>query len=185
MSYNNLLLEEGVQSRFLIVIKPLRKIGTLSLHGSGVYKTSFDYGSVSSVYIDGASLSAVSAVPTSNQTYYFDNTNDILYLKDDGTNPSAKFITVEYELYFGDFDAHWYSEPTNINSEIVYFEPYITKTPDIKATLSDNLFGYLVVQKSSVSLSNAEHWAEKHIYDSSFNKKRKSFTNRSSSTNGL
>lgn len=170
MSYNDLILEENVQQRILCVLKPARIVNAWTLYASGVYYNDFDYGNVINVSIDGVNKTEVLSIPVSNNTWYYDYDNERLYLKTDGTAPSGA-VVVTYEIFTATYDSHWYRIPTDNTSKVVYFEPFITKAPFLKASMASSLFGYLPVESSSITLSNAEHFFEKHIYDSSFNLK--------------
>jgi len=172
MAYNDLIQKEGIKQQFLCVMKPAREVSSWTLLASGVYYSPFDYGNVVKVTVDGTELSENTSTSLSNNEFYYDYANEVLYVKTDGSDPSSNYVIVYYEIFVGTFDGHWYRIPTDNTSRVVYYEPYIAKAPEIKITLTDSLFGYLPVQGTALMLNNAEHFFEKHIYDSSFNKKQ-------------
>lgn len=170
MSYLDLLEEEGISANYLIIMRPSRRVTSWTLSSGSVYYNDFDFGYVYNVSITGTDLTLGSSSSLSAGQYYYDHDIGRLYIrKSDSTAPdSTNFIITTYELYVGTFDAHWYRIPTDSATSVVYFDPVVASVPEIKSNVSDLLFGLLPTQSTSVSLVNAEHWAEKHIYDSSF-----------------
>lgn len=170
MTYSTLLDDDIVNQQYLIVIKPRRKLGSFALFSGSVYQTSFDYGEVVSVTINGEELVNGTSSALSASQYYWDSTSNVLYVRNaGGTDPSASFNVASYEIYLGTFDAHHNRVPSDAASRVVYYEPLIVKSPVINSSSSDNLFGFIPVLSTSLTLSNATHFFEKHIYDSSFN----------------
>jgi hypothetical protein len=86
----------------------------------------------------------------------------------DSSNPSSKFVTATYELYFGTFDAHWHRIPDDTTSKVVYYEPLIARVPQIKANIADLAFGVVPSQRSNITLNNADKILNAHIYAGSF-----------------
>ena len=166
MSYDALLLSEAIKSQFLAVICPARLLESLAAHGGGVYSQEFTFGVITSVAIDGVQLTEVAAVPTSNNTFFYNYPEQKIYIRTDGTAPSG-VIVATYEIYVGTIDAHWHRIPTDDTSTIVYYEPLIQKTPDVQQSLNDALLGYMPVQSSILSLSNVLHIFERHLFDGS------------------
>ena len=173
MTYANLLSDESVQSRYFAIIKPKRKAASFTLFSGSVYSQSFNYGIVYSVSIDGVQLTLGSSSSLSAGEFYWDRLTNILYVRtSDSTTPNDNFVVITYELYFTSHGSgdYWYRTPTSSITETVFYEPLIEKSPTIKQTVSDVLFGIQPQQSSSLKLINAEHIFEKHIYDSSFYK---------------
>lgn len=170
MSYSDLLDEEGIQANYLSVIVPRRQVTGFTLFAGSVYSLDFDYGQVVSIEQNGLALSEGSSPSLSAGEFYYDFTDEVLYVRmTDSSNPSTKFVVAFYEMYFGTADAHWYRDPLDDSTRTVYFDALINKPVDFKSTIADSLFGYIPLQTSSITLINAEHIFEKHIYDSSFN----------------
>lgn len=172
MSYATLIERENIASQFLVVVAPRRVVTGFTLFSGSVYQVAFDYTEwVRGVKENGVSYTQVYSTSLAVNQFYFDDTNQVLYVRtSDSSNPSTKTIVAEYELYFGTYDAHHYRIPTDDTSKQVYFEPLITQSPQFKQTIGDILFGVLPVQSTQLVLNNAEHILEKHLYDSTFNK---------------
>lgn len=169
MTYSTLIEQEGINSQYLIVIKPARNVTSWTLESTNVYRASFDYGYVSNISKNGVAQTLHTSKSLTSGKYYYDYSTDFIYVY--STNISSDFFTVEYELYLSTKDCHWYRDPLDTTSFEVYYNPYIIKEPRFKQTLSDSIIGYMPTQKSSLQLNNAEHWAEYHFYDSSLSNK--------------
>lgn len=171
MAYADLLDNEGINSQYLAILKPKIRVENFSLYSGSVYRKSFDYGTISKVEIDGVELTEAASSSLSAGYWYYDYTNEYLYVRtSDSSTPNDNFVVATYEIYASTFDAHWYRVPTDNTTRVVYFDPIINNSPSIKYTISDNLFGYSPIQTSSITLNNAEHTLEKHLYYSSYSK---------------
>ena len=171
MSYADLLEDETVKSNYLAILKPRRRVTDFAVFSGSVYSVSFDYGDVTSVYVDGVALTEAFTTSLSAGQYYWDYDNQTLYVRTSTSgNPNSVSTIVTYAIYVSTFDAHFYADPLDDSSRVVYYEPHIVKSPEIKETNSDSFFGFLPSQSSSITLNNAEHVYEKHLYDSSFNR---------------
>lgn len=167
MTYAANLLVEGITSQYLAVIKPRRLAGSWSLISGTKYYQLFDYGEITKLEANATEKTKATSSALSDGIWYYDSLEEKLYF-DDGYNPATKNIVLTYEIYTGTFDAHWYRNPLDSTGRIVYYEPIIISSPKINASASESLFGYLPVQSSNITLSNAVHVLEKHLYDSSF-----------------
>jgi hypothetical protein len=174
MAYSDLLDDEGVNSQFLAVLKPRRRISSWSVFSGSVYESSFTLGQVIAVAIDGVALTEGSSTTLSSGEWFYDVDAETLYVRTTGdTDPTADFVVGTYELYVGTFDAHFPRIPTSAESasnRSVYYDPIIRQSPVLKQTNNDVFFGFLPSQTSQVVLNNAEHGLEIHISDSSFNR---------------
>jgi len=174
VSYSANLSEEVINSQFLAVITPRSKVlhSSFSLYSGSVYRCSFSSGPVYGLSIDGVALTSGSSVALSAGQFYYISSDAYIYLrKGDSTAPnSGDFIVVEYEIYVGTFDIHWHRLPTDDSSDAVYFDPRIVKSPVIKQSSTDTLFGFFPTSSTSIELSNTDHYFESVISDSSFNK---------------
>lgn len=169
MSYQSLLLEEGINAQYLAVLKPCRKVTTWTLHSGSVYRAGFDFGYVASVEVGGVSLTEAASTSLSAGQFYWDNDNEIVYIRcSDSGNPNSKFVVLVYEIYVSTFDAHWYRAPTDSSTLEVYYEPLIARVPSIKSTVKDVAFGLMPVQSTGIVLNNAEKILNKHLFDGSF-----------------
>ncbi|MBK7380549.1 MAG: hypothetical protein IPJ03_16460 [Ignavibacteriales bacterium] len=169
MAYADLLLEEGIKAQYLAVLKPARKVISFTLVSGSVYSKSFDYGYVSSVEVDGVALTEGSSTSLSAGYFYWDNDNQILYIRtSDSANPASKYVVAVFEIYVATYDAHWNRVPTDTTTSVVYFEPLIARVPAIKTTVKDLAFGVVPVQSTGINLNNADKILNRFLYDSSF-----------------
>lgn len=172
MSYSTLLNEENINAQYLVVVKPARRVTSWTLHSGSVYYSDFSLGYVSSVTENGAEYTAGASASLSASQFYYDEQAGRLYARTSGGgSPSAQFMVVTYELYFGTFDAHFYRDPTDNTTDEVYWDPLIERTPILKSSVSDVELGFLPTSRTGITLNNAEHIFEKHLYDSSFKNK--------------
>lgn len=171
MAYATLISNEGIDQQFLVILHPRRQHTGFTLFSGSVYSSSFDYGHVSNVTIDGTDLTEGASSSLSAGQWYFDFDTNTLYVRTaGGGDPDSNTTIVTYRLYCATRDEHWYSSPLDSTSRIVYFDPVVGQSVSIKSSVSDAIFGSYPIDTSSISLINAEHIFEKHIYDSSFNK---------------
>ncbi len=170
MTYATLLDSETARQNYLAVLKPRRIVTGFSVFSGSVYVADFDYGQVVIAEENGASLTLGTSSALSAGQFYYDTDESKLYVRlSGGGNPNLIFLVVTYEIYIGTFDAHFNRVPTDNTTRVVYFDPLIKKSPTLKQSMSDAIFGYIPIESSSIELINAEHVFEKHIYDSSFN----------------
>jgi len=172
LSYSDNLDNEGIKSQFLAVFKPRRIASTTWTLISGTkYSQSFDFGTAVILDVDGTEKTLATSSALSDGDWYYDKDSELIYI-DIGSDPASDTVVITYEIYFGTFDAHFPRIPTAAPSATnfyVYYEPMITNPPQIQSTSSDSLFGFLPTQSTQISMSNATHLFEKHVYDSSFN----------------
>lgn len=173
MAYADLLEDEGINSQFLGVLKPRRKVTTFSVFSGSVYVSDFTLGQVINTSIDGSDLTEGASTSLSSGEWFYDVDNSKLYVRTSGdTDPSNDFVVATYEIYVGTFDAHFPRIPTDAESSsnrTVYYEPIIAKSPVLKQTNKDVFFGFLPSQTSQIVLTNTEHELEPHVSESSFN----------------
>lgn len=171
MAYSDNLDDEGINSQYLAIIKPRRLMDTAtwSLVSATVYKQSFDYGQILNVTDDGTTLDEASSSALSDGDWFYDTDNLELYI-DVGGDPSTSDIVATYEIYVGTYDAHFNRIPDDDTTRNVYYEPVIVRSPTVRSSSSQVLFGFLPTQSTQIVLSNATHIFEKHVYDSSFNR---------------
>lgn len=174
MAYSDLLDDEGINSQYLIVLKPRRLIeSTWTLASGTIYTTTFTFTDLVTTIIelteDGTALTeAASASVGSNEWFYNPDTG--LLTIDVGADPTSSQVVVTYEIYFGTFDAHINRIPTDSTKRVVYYEPLIERSPSITNSTSDILFGFLPTFSASLTISNATHFLQEHIHTSSFSK---------------
>lgn len=171
MAYANLLLEEGIDSQYICVLKPKRFATGFTLDTGSVYVADFDFGEVMRVQVDGEELTKGTSPILSASQFYYDVEEEKLYVRTSGgVDPDTLNTVAFYDLYFGTKDEHWYQSPLDDSSRVVYFEALISRSINIKSSVDDNLFGFYPIDTSAFTFINAEHIFEKHLYDSSFNK---------------
>jgi hypothetical protein len=171
LAYADLLLEESAESQMLVVLSPRRRPTNFVVHSGSVYVTDFDWGGVVAVSVTGDQLTAGGSSALGAGQFYYDTDLQKLYVRTSGgVDPDTLITIATYEIYVATKDEHWYRTPDDATTRVVYYEPLVVRSPVLKATISDTLFGYMPVQTAQIALSNAPHIFEKHVYDSSFNK---------------
>jgi len=169
VTYAELLEDESIRPNYLAVLKPRRRIDGFSLVSGSVYKDSVTLGQVVKVEFDGVEYTEVfTESVAAGEWYYNTDTMELFVRLVSGLNPNTGYLVATYEIYAGTFDAHWYRNPLNDATRSVYFDPIIKQSPVLKESMSDALFGFAPVESGSITLINAEHWAETHLRDSSF-----------------
>lgn len=173
MAYVDLIEKENIDQQFLVIIEPRRIVEDFTLVSGSIYKTTFDYGEVVDVMEADSALSQASSSGLSAGEFYYDTGTEEFYVRTTGSvNPSGVFLTATYEMHFATKDLHFTRDPLDASTREIYYQGLVQKSPILKRTASDNIFGLMPVLSSSISLINADHIFEKHIYDSSFNKAR-------------
>ena len=173
MTYLTELENENAVESYLAILSPRRKISSFSLVSGFIYKASFSsvFGKPTRLEFNGVEMTEIDNPTTDASEWYFDETNREVYFREPNSgDPDVAGVTViYYNLYVSTRDHYWYLNPLDSSTEIVYFEPLIQREPEIKSSTTDNIFGFLPLQNSSISLINSESFFEPHIYDSSFN----------------
>src|SRR4051812_32707194 len=123
MTYADLLESENVYSQYLVIMRPRRMVTSASFVAvtGSIYSQSFDYGHVSNVFADGVSLTENADSSVASGEWFFDFDTNTIYVNTGGSPAAVQFV-LEYELYFGTFDAHWYRSPLDNTSRVVYYE---------------------------------------------------------------
>jgi len=170
MSYASLLLEESIESQYLIIMRPRRIVTeTWNLVSGTVYYSSFDFGTVTKVTSEGEILTEHTSSSVGLNQWYFDETLKRLYINV-GADPTSSQVVATFEIYLGTFDAHFNRDPLDSNSTVVYYEPLVAKSPQVVTSASDVLFGFLPTFSGNISISNVTNFMQKYLYDSSFNR---------------
>lgn len=168
MTYAELIESEIAESNYLLVLEPRKRIDDFVLHTGAIYKANVTQ-YVSSVVIDGLTLTAHTNSSLSSGQYYYDFSQKTLYVRDFAdANPNTKWTIVTVEHYFSTIDAHWHRIPTNNNSEVVYFEPLMSKAPVIEEDASSIEEGFIPRQTTTCELINAENYFNEVIKTYSF-----------------
>lgn len=169
MTYASLLSREGVYSQYLIVMKPRRLITAAWTNVSGnIYRQSFTLGQVVALLDDGVARTEAASSSVGANEWFYDVDTSMLFINIGG-DPAMSEVIVTYEIYFGTFDAHWYRDPLDDESRVVYYEPLVTKSPQITNSTSNLLFGFMPTFAGSITISNATKLLQEHVYASSFN----------------
>lgn len=171
MAYADLLEKEGIDSQYLAILSPKKVMTGFALVSGSTYSVSFSSGYVSKVQQNGSELTEALSSTLSAGEFFYDSDAALLYVRmSDSSSPSTKTVTANFDLYFGTKDEHWYRDPLDTDSEAIYFEAKVKKTPEIKLDISDALVGFQPVQRSQIQLINTDHLFEALLYDSSFSK---------------
>jgi len=174
LTYVNELSNESIIQKYLAILTPRRKVSTWTLSSGFIYTASFDgsvFGPPVAFEFNGVAMTEVGTQTVGVSEWYYDEANEQIFFRaPQSGDPDIEGLSIVfYNIYCSTFDAYWYSDPLDDSTDIVYFEPLIQKEPDIKSSTTDNIFGFLPLQTSSISLINAESFFEPFIYDSSFN----------------
>lgn len=169
MTYASLLLEDGIESNYLAVIKPRRLIDSTAwtVVSGTKYTTPFAWGDGVVVEADGVVKTQAASVSVGSGEWFWDYSTNLLTV-DFGADPDTMSVVVTYEIHLATKGCHWNRIPTDSTSRIVYFEPLIKSAPKISTSMSDVLFGIMATQSSSMECDNSEAYFEQHVYDSSF-----------------
>jgi hypothetical protein len=169
MAYSDLLDNEGIVSQYLVVLKPRRLLDTTAwANPSGtLYTQTFSLGEIRTLEDNGTVKTKASTSALSDGDWFHDTSTNLLSF-DDGADPASSDIVVTYEIYLGTFDAHFYRDPLDNTTRVVYYEPIITKSPTISQSSTDDLFGFLPTITNSISVSNTTQFLQEHVYESSF-----------------
>jgi hypothetical protein len=148
---------------YLVRITPARHISNLVTSlGGGVYSYTFAH-PVSSVERNGVALTSVALdPPTVNDTYNFNELTGVLKIKtaavpDEDTNVLVMF----YRLYFSDGPTEFTDDPLDSATTVRDWLPYMTSPPSITTSFSDQSFGVLSTQASSVGIANPDRFIQK------------------------
>ena len=170
MAYLDLLQSEGIESRFLVVVKPRRAV-TFTLDSGAQYVSDFDFGEVVAVTVNSSPLSAATALPLSSGEFFYDVTNEKVYVRlSDDSDPALKTMVATYEIHVGTDQIHFHRNPLDTDTRTVFYEPLINENTFLRSTLANDIFGFLPQQTSSLRMSNTPQFWQKHAFDSSFNK---------------
>ena len=171
MTYATLLQSEvPIKSNYLAILQPRFRLIDWTLFSGFVYSVPFNLGRIVSISENGTTLTEHTSTSLNAGYWYHDEANETIYLRTlQSANPTTVQIVITYSIYVATIDGYFYANPLDDTTNEVYYETFIIKSPDIKSSTSDSLFGALPVQTSSITLANSDHFFERHIYESSFN----------------
>ncbi len=171
MSYASLLALESTNAQMLAVIKPYIIHDTWTVESGSVYVASSTYPTVISVTENGTSLTEAASSVLSAGEWYYEPESQLVYIRTSTSAAPSNFtIVLQFEVYFGTYDAHWHRVPTDNTTATVYYEPLIMQSPEINQGGADTVGGFLPTKASVLKLSNATHYFETLLYDVSFHK---------------
>lgn len=162
-------------NKFLLCrIEPARYIGpSLVSQGGGLYSMTFNY-PVAKIQRNGEDLTSVSATPTSNDEYYYNETTNTLEIKL-AAAPDAddNVIVAYYYLFYTDQVGRYIQEDPTGTGSVREWKPRLTSLPSIKQTVRNILAGTLSLSSSQVSIINVDNDLQQYltINDSFKNKK--------------
>lgn len=171
MSYTDLLEDENIETNYLCILRPRRRVLTWTVVTGTIYSAPFNYGEVVSADNNGLPLTLAASVSVGSDEFFYDVDTETLYV-DIGVDPDTVWLTVEYELYFATYDGHHYRVPDDNTTRQVYFEPLITEAPALKQNISESISGINPVYNLNMGLNNSDHFFDRHLHDSSFNDAR-------------
>ena len=171
MAYNDLILREEIQSKFLVIIKPKieQSPSAWTTYAGTTWYFEFDFGYAIQMVEGGVVRDLASdrdSVGT-NEWFYEVSTKRFYYSNGVG-NPAGTTLYITYELYFGTVDTEWHRIPDDTTSDQVYYHPLINAPPNLNILVSEYVFGFSPVSSTSITLNNHDHTLEKHLFDASF-----------------
>lgn len=170
MTYAANLQDDNIESRYLIVLKPRRKVTGFAVFAGSVYSVALDYGTVIELTEDATALTEGSSTSLSAGQWYYDFDAKVLYVRTSTSgDPSGFTIVATTELYCATIATNWYRVPTDSSTRQVHFEGVVTRPPDFTISASDVMFGVIPVRSTSLELVGLEQNFTKHFYDSSWN----------------
>lgn len=152
-----------------VILRPKRRVEDWTLADTNTWVADFDHGHITRVVIDGVDYNSQSTLPLSSATYKWDKDAQKLYIYS-ASDPDTLglFVIAHYELYISDRDRVWHRDPTDPDSDEVFWEGMLISTPSWSQFMSDILFGFFPIDATSVSFANTGHFFDRHSYDSSW-----------------
>jgi hypothetical protein len=174
MTYADKLKRENIESNILVVVKPRRIVSAWTLVSGSLWYAPFDYGVCRSLFDDASNeaKSESTTYPPATDKWYYNTTEKRIYYAyssvTHGVPLASNTITATYELYSATADMIAPRVPPGAGDQ-AFFESTLMNPPTVNAEVEDVLMGFVNTSSSAVTLNNASHWLEKHIYDGSFN----------------
>jgi len=179
MARTDLLPLDHVDPQYLVKLIPSVRPTDFVIFDAlnNVFRVAFSFGGgdIIDVSDDGVPLTSASTTALSAGEFFHDTANNFLFIRLlDNTNPNLSFTVVTFEIYLSTFDLHHQRIPTDAVSttnRVVYWEPFIIRSPLVKQNISDGNIGFLPPSQSTITISNAEQFFEKLTFDVSYNQK--------------
>lgn len=172
MTYADYLDQPAVESNFLIVLKPRRRVNGFLFFAGAVYSAPYDFPVVTNVQNNGVELAPGTSSALAADQFYHDAAAGVLYVRLSSglPNENGRFIVAFYELYLATTALYAPQVPTDSASATQWYEALVKRAPSVKNSLAEVAFGLIPSQTTAVSFINNEHFFERHLYDSSFSK---------------
>lgn len=169
MSYTTELSNIKNISEALVVISPRVKLGTWESMGGDIYRTPFNLGYVTKVFIetigDFSDEGEVTS-PVSDGSYGYDE--EYIYVNS-SISPVGLYSLATYEMNLSTTQFTFHRKPRDTASKVIDWNPVVTNIPVFTQANSDVLFGYTPIRSSNLTCKNDNGFFYKHCYDSSFN----------------
>jgi len=112
MAYADLLSDEGIESQYLCVLKPRRRVESWALVSGTIYRAAFDFGYMFKIVVDGIEKDEATDSTLADGGWYLDFENGLLYL-DIGGDPASNYVVGTYEIHISTDNAYWYRDPSD------------------------------------------------------------------------
>lgn len=170
------IVKPVVETGYLAVLKPRRHVPnadwtliSTDMIGNETRETTFTFGEVVALFVDDLEFTKVSGTPSVGQFSWDRDTGLLTAVFGVGTF-SGGFTVATYRIDIATKPLHAPKDPTDSSSEVVYWEGTIRSAPVLGESVEDEIFGFLPLQSSALVISNYDHFYERHVYDSSFNR---------------
>jgi len=176
MTYSTNLDVDSVKSGFLIVMKPRRTFDNDDLVNiaADVFEIDWPFGKPvilirgkNTVQFDFTEVFV--STPGIDEFFYNAITRKI-EIGVTAANITDSIFVVTYEIYIGTVGLHFNRIPDDDTSDLVYFEPFVIIEPTLTRNIDSILFGFSPTNTTAMTVSNATHFWENHISESSFNR---------------
>ncbi len=115
-------------------------------------------------------LAEVSTTMLSANQWYYDESQKDLYVRVDSVNLTTqlKYLMCEFEIYHSTFEKMWFRDPTNENSEAIFWPGDILTTPEISISTQNVRYGFVLADASGFDVSNAQDVIGKVLHAGSY-----------------
>lgn len=159
-----------IQQKFYVRINPKRVYSGWTLDSANLYKVNTDLYKTATLSIDGVVLTEFQSIPNASG-WYHDQGSATLYVFS-SVSLSSKMVVATYELLLAETDTALNLNPIDALSETMNWEGRLMSVPENKTSGSDNLFGFLPFQASSIEINNSDGKLFKICYSDSFSNAR-------------
>jgi hypothetical protein len=157
----------------LVRIEPARDLSTQFVSiGGGVYEADMPY-KPSKVLHNGAATTKDTSAPTVNEHWFWDSATKKLKVKTASAPASNNFFICFYYIHLtGEIPRNTYETPTDSGTDLVDWQPLISKYPEFSQSIENILAGIFSISGSTLDLINPDNTFESYLTEfDSFNLK--------------